>query len=178
MPETLLDDAKRQTCEGHRTPRAFARCYNAHTVRRWLIAGAAIAVLAMLAAVVIVQRNSPPDPLVADFHVVERRCLATFTDALHRQGRNEIDELALAQVIDREVLPPWHAFRLRVEAAPESPLVLAMRRYFEDRETAWRAYVVVLQAPAEAAAALATYRQKNTEADNDARTLAHLLPRP
>ena len=148
-----------------------------HTMRRWLIAGLVLAVVATLAVLLILKRSSPPERLIADFHTVERRCLATFTDALHRQGANQIDELMLAGIVERDVLPPWHAFRLRVEAAPDSELILAMRRYFEDRETAWRAYVVTLRAPADDPAALATYRQKNAEADEDARALARLLPR-
>jgi hypothetical protein len=146
-------------------------------MRRWLIAGAALAVVTTLVVLLIVERHAPPDPLIADFHTVERQCLATFTDALHRQGANQIDELMLAQIVERDVLPPWHAFRLRVEAAPDSPLVLAMRRYFEDRETAWQAYVVTLRAPADAPAALETYRKKNAEANADAQALAKLLPR-
>ena len=133
-----------------------------------------VATLAVL-AVLLWQSRSSADPLVADFHAVERTCNSTFTDALHRQGRNEIDELALAHIVDHDVLPPWDAFRLRVNAAPDSPLVLAMRRYFADRETAWRAYVVTLQH--DDPAALDTYRTKNAEANDDARELAKLLPR-
>jgi len=157
-----------------------ARCRSVlerHTMRRWLIASAALAVVATLVVLLIVKRGSPPDPLISDFHTVERQCNATFTDALHRQGANQIDELMLAQIIERDVLPPWHAFRLRVEAAPDSELILTMRRYFEDRETAWMAYVVTLRAPADDAAALDTYREKNTEANADAKALARLLPR-
>ena len=157
-----------------------ARCravLERHTMRRWLIAGAALAVVATLVVLLVLNRRSSPDTLVADFHTVERQSLATFTDALHRQGANQIDEIMLAQLIEHDVLPPWHTFRLRVEAAPDSELIRAMRRYFEDRETAWQAYVVTLRAPADAPAALETYRQKNTEANSDAQALARLLPR-
>lgn len=146
-------------------------------MRRWLFASAALAVVTTLAVLLILDRRSPHDPLIADFHAVERQCLATFTDALHRQRANQIDETRLAQIIDRDVLARWHAFRLRVEAAPDSPLTIAMRRYFEARETAWQAYAVTLRAPTDAPAALATYRQKNTEANADAQALAKLLPR-
>jgi hypothetical protein len=146
-------------------------------MRRWLIAGAATCVVAALVVAVVVKRRSPADTLVADFHTVERQCLATFTDAIHRQGRNEIDELALATIVEHDVLPPWHAFHVRVESAPESALVLAMRRYFEDRETSWQAFVAALRAPGNDPAAMATYHQKNAEADADAQALARLLPR-
>jgi hypothetical protein len=115
------------------------------------------------------------DTLVADFHTVERQCLSTFTDALHRQGANQIDELAFADIVDKQVLPPWHSFRERVDHAPDSELVQAMRRYLADRETAWQAFTVTLRH--DDPQALATYRQKNADADADARALAKLVPR-
>ncbi len=115
------------------------------------------------------------DTLVADFHSVERQCLSTFTDALHRQGANQIDELAFADVVEKQVLPPWHAFGLRLAHEPDSELVVAMRRYIADRETAWQAFTVTLRH--DDPQALATYRQKNADADADARAVARLLPR-
>jgi hypothetical protein len=116
------------------------------------------------------------DPaLIADFHQVERQCLQTYNDAFHRQGAGQIDELALAQVIEHDVLPPWQAFEERVRRAPDTELTQAMRRYFADRETAWQAYVVVLHG--DNAQALVTYRQKNADATADAQALAKLLPR-
>lgn len=55
-----------------------------------------------------------------------------------------------------------------------------MRRYFADRETAWQAFAVRLSH--DGPQALATYRQKNAEADDDARareaTAALVRPRP
>jgi hypothetical protein len=134
-------------------------------MRSWMIAGVAL----MLAC------HRGDETLVRDFHTVERQCLSTFTDALHRQSANQIDELAFADIVDREVLPPWHAFALRVSRAPDSELVTAMRRYFADRETAWQAFTVSLRH--DDPQALAAYRQKNAEADEDARALAKLLPK-
>jgi hypothetical protein len=153
------------TCAAHRTARAGARCYN--VLMRWL-----------LVLLVACSGTAHDDPaLVADFHQVERQCLQTYNDAFHRQGAGEIDELALAQVIEHDVLPPWQTFHDRVNKAPDSALVTAMRRYFADRETAWQAYVVVLRASKDDPQALATYRQKNAEATADAQALAKLLPR-
>jgi hypothetical protein len=125
--------------------------------------------------VLVVACKSHDDTLVDDFHTVERHCLATFTDALHRQGAGEIDETRFAAIVEKDVLPEWHRFHVRVDAAPDSELVTAMRRYVADRETAWQAFVVGLQH--DDPQALATYRQKNSEADDDARVLAKLLPR-
>lgn len=139
---------------------AARRCYN-RPMRWWLIA-------------LVIACKSHDDTLVDDFHAVERQCLATFTDALHRQGAGELDETRFAAIVESDVLPPWHQFRLRVDAAPDSELVRAMRRYFADREDAWQAFAVGLAH--DDAQALAAYRQKNTDADADARALAKLLP--
>ena len=134
---------------------------------RWLV---------LLALAFACRTTAHDDPaLIADFHQVERQCLRAYNDAFHRQGAGQIDELALAQVIERDVLPPWQAFHERVNHAPDSELTLAMRRYFADRETAWQAYVVVLHG--DNAQALATYHQKNADATADAQALAKLLPR-
>ena len=115
-----------------------------------------------------------PDPVVDDFRAVEHQCIAAFNDALHRQKRNEIDELALAAAIDRDVLPPWHAMRLRVDAAGKSEL---MRRYVEEREIAWQAYSAALHAPDDTAARphYDAYHQKTADATRDARLLADEL---
>jgi hypothetical protein len=134
-------------------------------MRGWMIAGVAL----------LLGCHHSDDTLVADFHTVERQCLSTFTDALHRQGANQIDELAFADIVDKQILPPWHSFRERVDHEPDSELVQAMRRYLADRETAWQAFTVTLRH--DDPQALTTYRQKNAEADADARALAKLLPR-
>jgi hypothetical protein len=130
----------------------------------------------MIAGVALMLACRHDDSTVTDdFHTVERQCLSTFTDALHRQGANQIDELAFADIVEKQVLPPWHAFRVRVDHEPDSQLVVAMRHYFADRETAWQAFTVTLRH--DDPQALATYRQKNADADADARELAKLLPR-
>ncbi|MBV8761379.1 MAG: hypothetical protein JO257_29040 [Deltaproteobacteria bacterium] len=122
-------------------------------------------------------KTAQDDPaLIADFHQVERQCLQAYNDAFHRQGAGQIDELALAQVIEHDVLPPWQTFHDRVNHAPDTALVTAMRRYFADRETAWQAQVVMLHG--DDAQAKATYAQKNADATADAQALAKLLPKP
>lgn len=126
--------------------------------------------------VVALACSKPERGVNDDFHAVERLCIQRFNDALHRQGRGELDELGLAEVIDRDVLPPWRAMRARTVAAGASP---AMRRYLDDRETAWAAYSAALHAPDDAAARphYDVYHQKNAEADRDARELAGELQR-
>jgi hypothetical protein len=145
---------------------------------------AVIGAAALAAALVFVTRTRgvEPDPLIADFRATERTCLHAFNDALRRQRVGEIDELGLAAVIDRDVLPPWRGIRVRAEETREIPerqraLYETLRRYLRDRESAWEAYSAALRAPTEAAARplLDRYHQKNTEADGDARVLGPQL---
>src|SRR6185312_6951419 len=60
---------RRETSMVRRTSHA-ARCravLERHTMRRWLMAGAALAVVATLVVLLIVKRSSPPDPLISNF---------------------------------------------------------------------------------------------------------------
>ncbi|HUJ59102.1 MAG TPA: hypothetical protein VLX92_11440 [Kofleriaceae bacterium] len=135
---------------------------------------------AVLVAIVVCACSRGGDGALDEFHAGERRCLAAFNDALHRQGRNEIDELELADAIDHDVLPAWRTMRVHVEAAALPPdLAGPMHAYLADRQAAWEAYVAALHAPNDAAAApsYALYHRKDAEADADARRLAAVLPR-
>ena len=149
---------------------------------RWIALGVAALAAVVVAFVLLRPRGAAsPSTLIDDFHTVERRCLSTFNDALHRQAANQLDELGLADVLDREVLPPWSAFRARVAGLPvpadQGALYAALLRYLDDRETAWRAFSAALHARDDAAARphYATYHQKNAEAMRDAQALAPLL---
>lgn len=122
-------------------------------------------------------RGARPDPL-DEFHAVERRSLQTFNDALGRQRANQIDEIALATVIDRDVLPAWRAMRAHLDAAPlPERMRPVMQRYLADRQTAWEAYSAALRAPSDAAAKphYDAYHRKNSDATDDARELGPLL---
>jgi hypothetical protein len=152
------------------------------TRRRWLGLAIAVAVAAVGAFVLLRARPAPSSSsLIDEFHAVERHCLQTFNDALHRQAANQLDELGLADVVDRDVLPPWSAFRARVAALPvpadHAALFTALRRYLDDRETAWRAFSAALHAPDDTAARphYATYHQKDADATRSAQQLAPLL---
>jgi hypothetical protein len=149
-------------------------------LRRWAI------VLGLgLAGAAGCRETAPPDaveaPLIAEFHSTERGCLSTFSGALHRQRANQIDELALADTIDRDVLPPWRATRARLEAAHVSEarraLFDALRRYMADRQTAWEAYATALRAPSDAAARehYDAYHRLDAAADRDARVVGPML---
>lgn len=116
---------------------------------------------------------------VDEFRTVERAAIRAFNDALARQRSNQIDEIALADAIDREVLPPWRTMRAHVDAASDisERLRPVLTRYLADRQTAWEAYSAALRAPNDEAARphYDAYHQKNAEADADARELGPML---
>ena len=145
------------------------------------LCGVAIAIAVALA----VRRESgesAADQVITEFHTVERASLQAFNDALHRQRANDIDELGLAEQIDRDVLPPWRTMRAHVEAIAEIPerrraLFVALRRYLANRQTAWEAYSAALRSPSDVAARphYDVYHQKNSDAQDDARVLGPML---
>lgn len=149
-------------------------------VRKWFVAGVLTLAAAIALIVTLTRSPSPParDATVEDFRATERQCIAAFNDALRRQRANEIDELALADAIDREVLVPWRAMRSRVDAAPGSgELYVTLRRYVETRQIAWEAYATGLRAGSDEASRphYDVYHQKNAEAQADAVTLGRLF---
>lgn len=154
-------------------------------MKKWLVAGVLVAAGAVVAMVMLTRSSTPAappsDPVVEDFRSVERETIAAFNLALHRQRDQLIDELGLAMEIERAVLGPWRAMHARVEAAPvpaaRAELYAVMRRYVEERELAWQAYVSALRAAddAEARPRYDLYHQKNAQAQDDARLLGGML---
>lgn len=170
-----------------RTARVGAQCYE-RGVKKWLVLAVAIAVGAAVAIVMLARSGTPSvpttgtgDPVVEDFRSIERQSIAAFNNALRRQRANEIDELELASVIERDVLVPWRAMRARVSAAPVPPerreLYEVMNRYIAERELAWQSYVVALQADTDADARphYDVYHQKHAAAQADAKLLGGLF---
>ena len=144
-------------------------------MKLWI--GIAAIVVAAAGAVAVIVRPQGADPL-AEFHRGERASLTAFNEALHRQRDNQLDELGLADAVERDVLPRWREMRAHVEAE-ELPAALRepMRRYLADRENAWEAFVAALRAPGDAAARphYDAYHQLDHQANDDARALAELM---
>lgn len=160
-------------------------------MNRRLVLGIVLALAALASAIVLLRHEGeapapassatstaqPLDPVVEEFRRVERAAIATYNAALRDQRENRIDELELANVIERDVLAPWRALRERVEAATPAPdsadLYRLLRAYIEARQVAWEAYVAALRAPTDEAARphYDMHRQKNAEAHEIARSL-------
>jgi len=127
-------------------------------------------------------------PAIVEFRAGERATLQRFNEALQRQRSNQIDEVGLADAIEKEVLPPWRELRAHVAAAtvPEidRELFATLTRYIAERENAWAAYAAGLRAGNDAAAAphYAKYHEQDAAADTDARALGgmfrQLSPKP
>lgn len=173
-------------CDAQRTPRVGAQCYE-RAVKKWIALGALIAAGATVLAIVLTRHHEPGapavDPVVEDFRVTERQSIAAFNGALRQQRANEIDEVELALAIERDVLEPWRAMRARVAAAPvpadRAELYAVMRRYIDERQTAWQAYADALRTHSEADAQpfYDAYHQKNAAAQDDARVLGGMFRR-
>ena len=169
-----------------RTASVRAQCYE-RAVKKWLVAAAAVVAIALAALLLLGNREqreantTASDAVVENFRATERRCIAAFNTALRQQRANEIDELELAATVERDVLVPWRAMRARVTAAPvpgpHGELYEVMRRYVEERDVAWTAYVEALRAPSdhEARPSYDLYHQKHADAQRDAQVLGTMF---
>jgi hypothetical protein len=132
--------------------------------------------------VALVACSSTPDslansPALDDFRSVEKSTLQSFNAALAQQRANAIDELGLADAIDRTVLPPWRDLRGRITTATVPPadrdLFTTLDRYLAERQTSWEAYSAALRShdDAEAKPHYAKYHEQNDAATSDAKLL-------
>jgi hypothetical protein len=156
-----------------------------------LVIGLAIAAVAAIVAIVVLREHAQPPArpaaldattaLIDEFRVVERASLRRYNDALAEQRGNRIDEIGLADIIQREVLPPWRELRERVNASPVPPardeLYGTLKRYLEARQLSWEAYVAALRAGSDTAARphYDAHHQRSSEADREARELGRLF---
>lgn len=132
-----------------------------------------------LAALLVSTACSSPRnvSVIDDFRTSERTTLRIFNDLLRRQRGNEIDEIDLANGIDKEVLPRWRDLRARVSAASvpdrDGDLYVVLRRYLAERQHAWEAYTAALRSPTDDAAKphYARYHALEAAAVDDARRL-------
>ena len=147
--------------------------------------GALLVASGVVVTVMLTRKREPATPavdsIVEDFRATERRAISAFNTALRQQRANEIDEVEFALAIERDVLEPWRAMRARVAAAPvpaaRRGLYDVMRRYIDERQSAWQAYADALRTPSEPEARplYDAYHAKNAQAQDDARLLGEML---
>ncbi|CAN5502091.1 hypothetical protein BH11MYX1_BH11MYX1_27700 [soil metagenome] len=144
----------------------------------------AFAVVMACSELVACRKAMPPSPTalvntpaIDAFRATERAALAAFNTALGQQRANQIDELGLADAIDKNVLPPWRELRARITEAtvpePDRELFTTLDRYIAERQTSWEAYSAALRSPDDAAARphYAKYHEQTDAATADAQKL-------
>jgi rhomboid protease GluP len=87
---------------------------------------------------------------VEQFAAVEKKALDTFNDAVAKMQRREMTEAAFADVLERDVLPPWRAAQERLRGFREIPAayqapVTALLEYMTLRQEAWDLMVQALR---------------------------------
>ena len=154
-------------------------------MKKWFVVGALVAAAAIALAVFATQSGTPDaDTVVDNFRAVERNCIQAFNAALGEQRTNQIDELELAVIVERDVLGPWRELRRHVSAAPvpetRRDLYETMRRYLETRQIAWEAYAASLRSPSQEAARphYDVYHQRNADAQAEAQILGRMFRAP
>jgi len=117
----------------------------AHAGRKALIT-AAIGLALVVAAARLLPPTADLGAELAAFTPVERQTVHLYDDALTRLTEGRIDDAEMARIIDQQVLPPWHAFRVRFRFAAQRRVmpqqqhfVQELSRYLQLREEAWRA---------------------------------------
>lgn len=110
--------------------------------RRVAVAMAATVVIAVVFAVPL-RGLSDVRPEIEGVIAVEDRTAAAYSTAVDRFRKGRITATALAQLIDRTILPEVRAARARVEAldrvpAQHQPLVASAEEYLRLREQSWR----------------------------------------
>jgi membrane associated rhomboid family serine protease len=114
-----------------------------------LLVAAAAAALALAAAVPL-RGTIDARPEIARIADVESRTAVEYANAVDAYTRGRLSTKALAQVIERSVLPALEADRARVEALrgiplEQKPLLVLARQYFDARKTSWKRRMEGLQ---------------------------------
>jgi rhomboid protease GluP len=111
-----------------------------------LVAGLALVALAAASHPRVVDLQAE----LARFSEAETQVQASFNQALQRARSGTLTNAEFARLLEAEVIPPWHAARLRLEgihglAGREASLLAKVERYAATREQGWRAYSEALR---------------------------------
>jgi len=115
----------------------------AHAGRKALLT-AAIGLALVVAAARLLPRTADLGTELAAFTPIERQTVQLYDDALARLTERKIDDAEMARIINQQVLPPWHAFRVRFAThrrvmPQQQHFVDELTRYLQLREEAWTA---------------------------------------
>jgi len=115
----------------------------AHAGRKALLT-AAIGLALVVAAARLLPQTTDLGGELAAFTPTERQTIQVYDQALQRLTERQIDDAEMARIINQQVLPPWHAFRLRFAARKrvmpqQQHFADELARYLQAREDAWTA---------------------------------------
>jgi len=114
---------------------------SAHAGRKALLT-AAVGLALVLGAARLLPRTTDLAAELAAFTPVERQTVQIYDEALERVTQGKIDDAEMARIIDQQVLPPWHAFRIRFAGhhrlmPQQQHFADEITRYLQLREDAW-----------------------------------------
>ena len=114
---------------------------SAHAGRKALLTGV-IGLALVIGAARLLPQTADLAAELAAFTPVERQTVQIYDDALGRVTQGQIDDAEMARIIDQQVLPPWHAFRVRFAAhkrvmPQQQHFADEITRYLQLREEAW-----------------------------------------
>jgi rhomboid protease GluP len=114
---------------------------------------AALGVGLTAAAVVVLDPEPDATTALASFDNAETAAVTRLNDAIRRSQAHELKDAAFADLVEREVLPPYRQMHAQLkthgDAAPERlrPLFGVLGDYTAARLAAWEALVVVAREP-------------------------------
>lgn len=116
---------------------------SAHAGRKALLA-AAIGLAVVIGATRLLPKTTDLGGEMAVFTPIERQTVKVYDDALTRLTEQRIDDAEMARIINQQVLPPWHAFRIRFAGhkrvmPQQQHFADEITRYLQLREDAWTA---------------------------------------
>jgi rhomboid protease GluP len=111
---------------------------------RQAIVTGAIGLVLVLGATRLLPQTTDLSAEVPVFTVIEDHALQLYNDTLKRVDAAQVDDAEAARIIKDQVLPPWHAYRLRFAARkrlrPEQEqFAQRFSKYLRLREEAWTA---------------------------------------
>ena len=115
----------------------------AHAGRKALLT-AAVGLAVVLAAARLLPQTTDLGAELAAFTPIERQTVRIYDDALARLTERRIDDAEMARIINQQVLPPWHSFRMRFAShqrvmPQQQHFVEELARYLQLREESWTA---------------------------------------
>jgi rhomboid protease GluP len=103
------------------------------------------------------------------FEGVEKQALEKYNAAVQKAQRQELPDAAVADILEREVLPPWRAARERLSAVQPVPPALqnhvtAVLEYMRLRQESWEVFDEALREGSQQKARQAMEKQKLADA--------------